>query len=458
MSQEELLKLWEGLIKSLQQRLSSAHISTYFQGSAPIEITSKGTLVVGLPNAFIKATMEKKYSEDIFNFFHSKDSSIKKIIFKTVQLKKEQVVNIPAVMQNTSHKQSNSGIREINIHNRYTLENFIVGDNNQLAYAASKAVSDKPGISYNPFFIYGGVGLGKTHLLQAIANKIKKQKPNMNILYVTAEEFTNQLIESISGKNVKVFRAKYRTRIDMLILDDIQFIEGKEKTQEELFHTFNSLYGANKQIIISSDKPPNDLKTLEERLRSRFAAGMVADITKPDLETRIAILRAKVQEKGYLVTTDVLQLIAEYIDSNVRELEAVLIQLIDESELLQIEPSMDLAKKIIKRLFPEKLNKNKNVNYYITAEHIINVTSEYFDITPAEITGNSRKKEISLPRHVAMYLSRTVLSLPYETIGTLFGNRNHTTIMHAISKIEDQIQDNMKIVKAVNTIKRNLGL
>jgi len=455
MKNNKLKDLWVEFIRSLNPQTSSAFISTYFPGTSPVEIKSN-VLVIGVPNAFIKETLEKKYGNDILLFFKNFDKSINIVEFKTTHLKKEDSVNIHNVLKSNDIDTKKGELKIIPVKEKYSLNNFIVGDNNQLAYAASKGVSKKPGKLYNPLFIYGGVGLGKTHLLQAVANEIRRKNPEFNVVYTTAENFTNHLIESIHKKSVIRFRNKYREKVDVLILDDIQFVEGKEKTQEELFYTFNALHDAGKQIIFSSDKPPVELKTLEERLKSRFASGMVADITKPDLETRIAILRAKLQERGFLVETDVLQEIAEFMDTNVRELEAVLKQVIDESELMQIDPNVDLVRNIIKRLFPSKLKQRKyNV---LDHESIISVVSEHFQITPSEIIGNSRKKHITTPRHISMYLIRESLGESLESIGEMFGGKNHTTVMHSINKAKSIIHNDMAVVKIFNKIKQDLGI
>jgi len=455
MSKEEFKKLWVGFIKSMKHRISGAHLSTYFSGSIPLEITPMGVLVIGVANAFIKETLEKKYGEYILDYFKSANKNIKTIKFKTLQIKKENLVDIPTALRT---KQKKGAVKESqSISEKYNLDNYIVGDNNQLAYAAAKAVSKKPGSLYNPLFIYGGVGLGKTHLLQGIANAIRHNNPNFNVVYITAETFTNDLISAIGNRVAGRFRKKYRDNVDVLILDDIQFIEKKEKTQEELFHTFNMLYQAGRQLIFSSDRPPIELKTLEERLRSRFSSGMVADITVPDLETRIAILRSKIQARGLLVSGEVLNLIAECIDNNVRELEAVLNQVLDEAELLQKEIDIELVSKIVKRLFPTKIAALKTNSSIIDPTSIINIVAENFEITPNQIIGKSREKHITQARHLAMYLIRNILHTSLESIGMIFSNRNHTTVMHGVEKIKKSIQNNLSLVKIVNKIKRDLG-
>jgi len=457
MEKEALSILWEGFIKSLKHRTTSAHLITYFQGSAPESVDLSGVLTINVPNAFIKETLVQKYGDDILAFFNAADPAIKKLNLKTHTLKKEDSVDVSSILKNPKSEKTDVGVLNIETSAKNSLDNFIVGDNSQLAYAACKAIVKSPGSKYNPLFIYGGVGLGKTHLLQGVANELTRKYPDFHVVYTTAENLTNNLIDAITRKNIKKFRYKYRDSIDALIIDDIQFIEGKEKTQEEMFHTFNVLYEANKQIILSSDKSPIQLKTLEERLRSRFASGMVADITKPDTETRIAILRSKLQQRGYLVSFDVLNYIAEMIDTNIRELEGVLGQVVHEAELLQQDLSLGLVQRVVKRLYPAKIKKQSRPTPIINKDDILNTVAEYYNITPQEIIGTSRIQKTSTARHVCMYLLREILNMSLESVGEVFGNRNHTTVLHAVVKTKHNIKNDLKILKAVNQIKRNLG-
>lgn len=331
---------------------------------------------------------------------------------------------------------------EANLNPRYTFGTFVVGSNNKFAHAASLAVAESPGEIYNPLFIYGGVGLGKTHLMHSIARFILEHNPNSKVLYVTSEEFTNELIEAIrNGNNTAMtqFRDKYRN-IDVLLVDDVQFIIGKDATQEEFFHTFNSLHSAKKQIIISSDKPPKDMEILEDRIRSRFEWGLIADISSPDYETRVAILKKKEEMDGYDINEDVIKYIATNIKSNIRELEGSLNKVMAFANLEKREVTVELAEQVLKDIISPDQQK------IITPEYIISMVAEHYDITIDEIKGNKRNSKIVIPRQIAMYLCREMIDIPLKSVGKCLGNRDHTTIMHGCEKIEHELQtsDTMK--------------
>lgn len=331
---------------------------------------------------------------------------------------------------------------EANLNPRYTFGTFVVGSNNKFAHAASLAVAESPGEIYNPLFIYGGVGLGKTHLMHSIARFILEHNPDSKVLYVTSEEFTNELIESIrNGNNTAMtqFRDKYRN-IDVLLVDDVQFIIGKDATQEEFFHTFNSLHSAKKQIIISSDKPPKDMEILEDRIRSRFEWGLIADISSPDYETRVAILKKKEEMDGYDINEDVIKYIATNIKSNIRELEGSLNKVMAFANLEKREVTVELAEQVLKDIISPDQQK------IITPEYIISMVAEHYDITIDEIKGNKRNSKIVIPRQIAMYLCREMIDIPLKSVGKCLGNRDHTTIMHGCEKIEHELQtsDTMK--------------
>ena len=324
----------------------------------------------------------------------------------------------------------NENVERANLNPRYTFDTFVVGSNNKMAHAASVAVAESPGEAYNPLFIYGGVGLGKTHLMHSIAHFILQKNPETRVLYVTSEIFTNELIESIrSGNNADMtmtkFREKYRN-IDVLMIDDIQFIVGKESTQEEFFHTFNSLHSAKKQIIISSDKPPKDMEILEERFRSRFEWGLIADITLPDYETRMAILHKNEEMNGYSISEDVIKYIATNIKSNIRELEGAFNKVMAGAKLEKKEVTLELAEQALKDIISPDEKK------VITPEYIISVVAEHYGVTPADLSGNKRNSKIVMPRQVSMYLCREIISTPLKNIGKALGNRDHTTVMHGI--------------------------
>ncbi len=340
-----------------------------------------------------------------------------------------------------------------NINGKFTFDTFVVGSNNKFAHAASLAVAEMPGKIYNPLFLHGGVGLGKTHLMHAIANYILKQNPNTKVLYVTSEYFTNELIETLRAGDptgMTKFREKYRN-IDVLLIDDVQFIIGKESTQEEFFHTFNTLHSANKQIIISSDRPPKDIETLEERLRTRFECGLIADVSSPDFETRMAILQRKKGLEGHQIEDDIITYIATNVKSNIRELEGAFNRLIALSTLEKRPIDLSLAEEAIKDII------SPNENREITPSLIIEVVANHFNISPQDIKGNKRNAEIVFPRQVVMYLCREVIEIPLKKIGEILGGRDHTTIMHGSDKIKTEMKTNENTDKLITTIINKLN-
>ena len=340
-----------------------------------------------------------------------------------------------------------------NLNPKYTFDTFVVGSNNKFAHAASLAVAESPGEIYNPLFLYGGVGLGKTHLMHSIAHFILQKNPSSRILYVTSEEFTNEVIEAIRNSNntaMTKFREKYRN-IDVLLIDDVQFIIGKESTQEEFFHTFNSLHSAKKQIIISSDKPPKDMEILEERFRSRFEWGLIADITLPDYETRMAILHKKEEMDGYDINEEVIKYIANNIKSNIRELEGAINKVMAFAKLEKKEVTLELAEQALKDIISPDEKK------VITPDYIISMVAEHFDVTVDDLCGNKRNSKIVTPRQIAMYLCREIISTPLKSIGKCLGNRDHTTIMHGIDKIEKEINNDENLKNTIETLKKKIN-
>ncbi len=340
-----------------------------------------------------------------------------------------------------------------NLNPYYTFDTFVVGNNNRFAHSASLAVAETPGEVYNPLFIYGGVGLGKTHLMHSIAHFILRHDPALRVLYVSSETFTNELIEAIrNGNNTAMsqFRSKYRN-IDVLLIDDVQFIIGKESTQEEFFHTFNELHGAKKQIIITSDRPPKEMETLEERIRSRFEWGLLADIGSPDYETRMAILRKKQEQEGASLSDDVLNYIAINIKSNVRELEGALNKLIAFSHMEHKEITLDIAIRELQNIIsPEKPHE-------VTPQLIIEVVSEHFGITVDQIMSKSRTSDVSKPRQIAMYLCKTMTDHPLDSIGQLLGGRDHSTVIHGINKVKDEIMVDDNFRQVVDTVRKKIN-
>ena len=336
---------------------------------------------------------------------------------------------------------------------KYKFDTFVVGSNNKFAHSASLAVAESPGEVYNPLYLYGGPGLGKTHLMHSIGHFILEQDPDKKVLYVTSEEFTNEVIESIRSGNaasMTKLREKYRN-VDVLMVDDVQFIIGKESTQEEFFHTFNALHAAHKQIILSSDKPPKEMETLDERFRSRFEWGLLADIQSPDYETRIAILRKKQELDGYSVSDDVIEYIASNIKSNIRELEGALNKIIAYANLEKREINIDLAEQVLRDII------SPNEKKVITPEFIIDTVADHFDITPSDIVGSKRSSKIVFPRQIAMYLCREMLDAPLTGIGKMMGDRDHTTVMHGIEKIEKEMSAKDSVRNTVDILKKKIN-
>ena len=347
----------------------------------------------------------------------------------------------------------NENIVKAGLNPRYTFDTFVVGSNNKMAHAASLAVAESPGEAYNPLFIYGGVGLGKTHLMHSIAHFVLQKNPNAKVLYVTSETFTNELIDSIRNGNnstMSKFREKYRD-IDVLLIDDIQFIIGKESTQEEFFHTFNALHGAKKQIVISSDKPPKDMEILEDRLRSRFEWGLIVDISSPDYETRMAILRKKEELDGYSIDNEVIEYIARNVKSNIRELGGSLNKIMAYANLEKSEINLALAEKVLKDII------SPNEKRVITPELITDIVADHFDLTPADIIGNRRNSQIAFPRQIVMYLCRHMTDCTLKIIGQYLGGRDHTTIMNGINKIEAELETSESTREVIDILKKKIN-
>ena len=364
--------------------------------------------------------------------------------------KREQQEKVYSTLKNTK---LNTTLEKANLNPKYTFDTFVVGNNNKFAHAAALAVAESPGKMYNPLFIYGGAGLGKTHLMHSIAHFILSEDPSKKVIYVTSEAFTNELIEAIRNGNntvISSFREKYRS-VDVLLIDYIQFIIGKESTQEEFFHTFNELHGNKKQIIISSDKPPKEIKTLEARLRSRFEWGILADISSPDYETRMAILHKKEETDGYNIDNEVIEYIATNIKSNIRELEGALNKLVALSHLENREITVALAEEALKDIISPDQKKE------VTPQLIIDTVAEHFNITPGDICSNKRNSEIVMPRQIVMYLCRNMIDIPLKSIGTYIGKRDHSTIIHGINKIEAELKDSETMRSTIDIIKKKIN-
>ena len=397
--------------------------------------------------------ISKKYTEyfqDTLSEFFSKSYQVKFLLPEDA--KKLDVQEAPAPEKKAPAQNLSSVFTDAGLDPKYTFDTFVVGNNNKFAHAAALAVAESPGNAYNPLFIYGGAGLGKTHLMHSIAHYILEQNPDQRVLYITSEKFTNELIDSIrNGNNTAMtrFREKYRN-VDVLLIDDIQFIIGKESTQEEFFHTFNDLYGARKQIIISSDKPPKDMETLESRLRSRFEWGLIADISLPDYETRMAILHKKEEIEGYHIDSEVIEYIAMNIKSNIRELEGALTKLVAINRLEGREINVELAERELKDIvFPEQKQE-------VTCSYIIDMVADHYQISSSDIRGQSRRADISKPRQIAMYLCSQMTNAPLTQIGAEMGKRDHTTVMHGIKKITLDISKSESLKNTVEILKKKI--
>ena len=440
--------LWQETLEKLKTELSSLSFDTWFS-STKLFLIDGDEFVISVPNEFARDWLEGRYASLI-------RSSIQSIvghpvnlnfIIPSMEVKYPQDPNPAAPVAPITAKPSKSFSTRLN--HKYTFDTFVIGNSNRFAHAAALAVAESPAKSYNPLFIYGGVGLGKTHLMHAIGHHILQRSPNTKILYVTSEKFTNQLIDSIRDENSLEFRKQYRN-VDILLVDDIQFLAGKERTQEEFFHTFNELYEANKQIIISSDRTPKEIPTLEDRLRSRFEWGLITDIQAPDLETRIAILRKKALLENLQVPNEVMAYIADKINSNIRELEGALIRVMAFASLSSIPITTEVAVEALKDILPANNTKE------ITIEMIQQTVAKYFNLSPSDFKSKKRTRDIAFPRQIAMHLARQLTDCSLPKIGEEFGGRDHTTVMHANDKISQAISKDPSLEKQINEIIQRL--
>ena len=455
---ETLKEKWDEILLYLKNEYEISNVS-FQTWLLPLEIYSlkqPGNIIqIIVPDANFLGYIKKKYSV----MLKVSIEEVTGIRCDNVEFIVEDEIIRDSVSDNqlinaTPNAVSPVTLQNANLNPKYTFDSFVVGANNNLAHAASLAVAEPPGEIYNPLFIYGGVGLGKTHLMQSIANFILKNNPKAKILYVTSEKFTNELIDAIRNKNnisTTEFREKYRNN-DVLLIDDIQFIIGKESTQEEFFHTFNALHEAKKQIIISSDKPPKEIETLEERLRSRFEWGLTVDIQSPDYETRMAILRKKEEMEGYNIDNEVIKYIATNIKSNIRELEGALTKIVALSKLEKNrEINIALAEKALKDIIAPGDKKE------VTPEFIIEVVADHFNLTPLDIISQRRNKEIVYPRQIAMYLCRNMTDTGLQNIGKSLGGRDHTTILHGIDKIAADLEGNPTLQNTIDILKKKIN-
>ena len=458
--------LWQAVLGEIELTVSHGNFVTWFKGTSLVR-HSEEIIVIGVNNIFIKQQLERKYGDVITEILAKNGLVSKQIEYKIVS--SQGTKNRPAKPADTSQQSSayanpamvvpagkpaqgtlGGGLAHSyrqGLNERYTLDNFIVGGSNELAFAACQAVTSQPGTKYNPLFLYGGVGIGKTHLIQAVGNILASRDPNAKVLYISTEQFVQEFVDALRFRKTAAFASHYRTA-DVLIVDDVQFIAGKEKMQEEFFHTFNALHQANKQIIISADKPPKDIPTLEDRLRSRFAGGMSIDMQIPDFETRCAIVQTKAQSHNTELDHEVVDYLASNIQTNIRELEGALNQLLAYCEMRGLEPTLTIASGL--------LNVSKTRPKHLSAKQIIERTARHFQIPFEDIVGPKRDKDIVVPRQIAMYMLRNELKLSFPKIARELGRKDHTTAIHSVDKIDREARSDASLRMAINEIREHL--
>lgn len=442
-------EIWQAVLAQIQLEISPANFTTWFKNTEIVSLKD-GEVLISTPSSFVKEWLEQKYNKLIFKILKNLDPKIKGVKYIVGKNEKRSANEISHFYQLGQLEFQELNVdKETNLNPRYTFENFVVGSFNELAHAAAKAVSENPGSVYNPLFVYGGVGLGKTHLLQAIGNEIVKRFPRKRLKYLPSESLVSKIVNSIRKREIDEFKRKIQG-LDVLIVDDVQFLAGKEKTQEEFFHIFNSLYEKNKQIVLSSDKPPRALQYLTERLKSRFEGGMIADIGIPDLETRFAILKEKSLEKGVNFPEKILNYIAKNITKNIRALEGALNRLITYKRLNGRIPDLEETEILLKDVM---ISSNK----VITPKRIIKVIAEFYDLSEKEILSNSRRKEVVKPRQIAMYLLREDLKDSFPSIGRRFGGKDHTTAIYAYEKISNELKKNENLSQEINLIRERIN-
>jgi chromosomal replication initiator protein len=447
-------KLWEDTLTHLELNLSSQHFSTWIKPLKLVKI-EQDMVYLEVPNRFVLDWVKDNYSKLIQKILEELSAVNYRLQFSVTGQARDGLPRPGEKTENpnppvNSQKKAVNNIHsaDINLNRKYSFEEFVSGSSNQFAYAAAMAVANNPATTYNPLFIYGGVGLGKTHLVNAIGNAILNKSPQMRICYYTSEKFMNELINSLRYNRMDEFRNKFRS-MDVLLIDDIQFIAGKERTQEEFFHTFNALYESHKQIIVTSDKFPKDIPGLEERLRSRFEWGLIADIQPPDVETKLAILKMKAEQNSIKLPEEVSSFLANSVCSNVRELEGYLIRIGAYASLTSTPVSIEMARDVLKDILVER-------NKELTVEEILKRVSSHFNIKISDIKSPKRLKAVVLPRQIAMYLSRQLTSSSYPEIGERFGGKDHSTIIHAIRKIEKLIEEDFQLSSTIENLKKEL--
>jgi chromosomal replication initiator protein len=455
--------LWQAVLGEIELSITRPNFITWFSNTGLLR-EDEDLVIVAVPNVFIKQQLERKYTDLITEMLQKNGVNPKQLEFKVHALagrRNEEPVDIvmsrpaTATTERTTTESTGSPAARapaaraprLGINDRYTFDNFIVGAGNELAFAACQSIAASPGTKYNPLFLYGGVGIGKTHLIQAVGNAIVGQNPSAKVIYISTEQFVQEFVQALRFKKASDFANHYRSA-DVFIVDDIQFIAGKEKIQEEFFHTFNTLHQSNKQIIISSDKPPKDIPTLEERLRSRFAWGMSIDMQIPDFETRCAIIQTKAQNQDTVLDNDVVEYLSNNIQTNIRELEGALNQLLAFCEMRGLEPNLSIATSL--------LGVSKSRPKHLSAKQIVERTARHFQIPIEDILGPKRDKDIVVPRQIAMYMLRSELHLSFPKIARELGRKDHTTAIHSVEKIEKESRTDNDMRAAIADIKERL--
>ncbi|MGJ9459195.1 chromosomal replication initiator protein DnaA [Oceanobacillus sp. CF4.6] len=443
---ENIEELWVATLEKIEERISKPSFDTWLKNTKA-ESLEKDTLIISAPNEFARDWLENQYTELISEILDEVTGTKldTKFIIPDSTIEVEDLKPVPKPKPSMNSTDTPKSM----LNSKYTFDTFVIGAGNRFAHAASLAVAEAPAKAYNPLFIYGGVGLGKTHLMHAIGHYVRDHNPNAKVVYITSEKFTNEFINAIMENKSNNFRNKYRT-IDVLLIDDIQFIAGKESTQEEFFHTFNALHEESKQIIISSDRPPKEIPTLEDRLRSRFEWGLITDITPPDLETRIAILNKKAKAEGLDIPNEVMLYIANQINTNIRELEGALIRVVAYSSLVNQDIDASLAADALKDIIPSSKPK------IITIQGIKEIIGERYNIRLEDFSAKKRTKSIAYPRQIAMYLSRELTDFSLPKIGEEFGGRDHTTVIHAHEKISRLLEQDSDFNRDIEDIKEKL--
>ncbi len=445
--------LWQAVLGEIEVSVTHANFATWFKNTELLSYNQEEA-VIGVPNIFIKQQLETKFSDLVEQVLAKNNIKSKKLVYKVHSSSKvhnrieyDDPVVLSGQPSNQKKQSTLAHSYRRGLNEKYTFDTFIVGSGNELAYAACRAIAVNPGKKYNPFFVYGGVGIGKTHLAEAVGNEVLANNPDAKVVYISTEQFVQEFLDAIRYKKNTDFAGYYRSA-DVLIVDDIQFIAGKEKTQEEFFHTFNALHQANKQIIITSDKPPKDIPTLEERLRSRFAWGMSVDMQIPDFETRCAIVQTKAVAQEFELPPDVVEVLAENIKTNIRELEGALNQLVAVCEMKGVPPNVELAKSV--------LGAQRTRTKHISPKSVIDKTAKFFGVSIEDVMSPKRDKDIVVPRQVSMFLLRNELHLSFPRIARELGRKDHTTAIHSVDKVERVLISDLEMQSAVNEIRERI--